>query len=254
LRQIRQKGVNMTSPDRNLEPPAGEREAAESDTPLPERVYAPASERVPKEPVPGHRDMVEHPDTDTPERQAAAEDPSLTTSIGAEPPFARVARPGSAQPTTPTPIATPYASAATNPALESVWPDDRQTSGWQRGGSWAWLLVPIGVAFGVWLYVRRRREQNKPINRLRRQARHTAAEIRERVPDRDELIQPAMGLMAAAASTGVMALRQAQRQRALKRATAAMSEVEWQKRLNELKRRWNPSRLELEKISISRNR
>ena len=116
--------------------------------------------------------MVEHPDADTPERQAAAEDPSATASVGgAEAPFARVARPSSAQATTPTPIATPYASAAANPALESVWPDDRQPSGWQRGGSLAWLLVPIGVAFGVWLYVRRRREQNKPINRLRRQAR-----------------------------------------------------------------------------------
>ena len=199
--------------------------------------------------------MVEHPDTDTPERQAAADDPSTAAPVGAaEPPFARVARPGSAQATTPTPIATPYASAATNPALESVWPDDRQTSVWQRGGSWAWLLVPIGVGLGVWLFVRRRREQNKPINRLRRQAQHTAAEIRERVPNRDELIQPAMGLLAAAASTGVMAWRQAQRQRAVKRAGTAISEVEWEKRLNALKKRWNPGRLELEKISISRHR
>jgi hypothetical protein len=280
----------MTSPaDRNLDPPAGEkevvdrlppsergqdeartevthqtgssrpltseeREAAEQDAPLPERVYAPASERVPKEPVPGHRDMVEHTDTHTPERQAAADDPSATASVGAEPPVARVARPGSGPATTPTPVATPYASAATNPALESVWSDDRQPSVWQRGGSWAWLLVPVGVAFGVWLYVRRRREQNKPINRLRRQARLTAAEIRDRVPDRDELIQPAMGLLAAAASTGVVAWRQAQRQRAVKRASAAISEVEWQRRLNALKERWNPGRLELEKISISRNR
>ena len=63
-----------------------------------------------------------------------------------------------------------------------------------------------------------------------------------------------MGLLAAAASTRVMAWRLAQRQRALKRASTAISEVEWQKRLNELKKRWNPGRLELEKISISRHR
>ena len=52
----REKGVNMTSPaDRNLDPPAGEKEvrvgvkgeAAENDTPLPERVYAPASSAYP---------------------------------------------------------------------------------------------------------------------------------------------------------------------------------------------------------------
>src|SRR6476659_5770222 len=47
-----------------------ERKAADRDTPAGERVYAPASERVPVDPVPGHRDMVEHPDTHTPEREA----------------------------------------------------------------------------------------------------------------------------------------------------------------------------------------
>src|SRR5437870_1876681 len=58
-----------------------ERRAADHDTPVGERVYAPASERVPREPVPGHRDFVEHPDTHTPERQAVAggeEEPSFT--------------------------------------------------------------------------------------------------------------------------------------------------------------------------------
>src|SRR5919199_503615 len=49
-----------------------EQEAAEHDMPRGERVYAPASERVPKPPVPGHRDLVQHPDEATPERQAVS--------------------------------------------------------------------------------------------------------------------------------------------------------------------------------------
>src|SRR5689334_10806593 len=44
-----------------------ERKAAEHDVPLGERVYAPASERVPKDPVPGHREMIAHTDPHTPE-------------------------------------------------------------------------------------------------------------------------------------------------------------------------------------------
>src|SRR5918911_292551 len=51
---------------------ADERHAAEYDQPRAERVYAPASERVPKEPVPGHRDFIEHTDPATPERQSVA--------------------------------------------------------------------------------------------------------------------------------------------------------------------------------------
>src|SRR5690242_18268794 len=58
-----------------------EQQAAEHDTPRGERVYAPASERVPVSAVPGHRDMVDHPDTGTPERQAAGwTEPSSTWS------------------------------------------------------------------------------------------------------------------------------------------------------------------------------
>jgi hypothetical protein len=239
----------MTSPsESNLDRPPGD-----DETTVGERVYAPASERVPKEPVPGHRDMVEHPDTDTPERQAAADDPSMPAGASSEPPFARVARPSTTAQPTVTPTPTPYTSAVSNPAFDSPWPEQREKSIWQRAASFGWLVLPACAAVGVFVYVRRRREQNKPINRLRRQAQQTASELRGRVPDAAELIQPAMGVLAAMLSTGVMVGRQVQRQRALKRASQAVSDADWQKRLNALKERWNPGRVELEKISISRH-
>jgi hypothetical protein len=248
-----------------------EREAAERDVPLRDRVYAPASERVPKEPVPGHREMVEQTDPATPERQAATSEHGGTTSsiapsassVPIEPPFARVPRPSTA-PTgtiTPTPTPTPYASPTSNPAFQSTWDTGETSRGWlpRNMGSLGWLVVPACAAFGVWLWMRRRREENKPINRLRRQARHTAAEIRDHVPNGTDLAQPALGVLAAIVSTSVMIWRQMQRQRpgrALKRAghhASKLSDADWQKRLNALKERWHPGRLELEKISISRH-
>lgn len=47
-----------------------EREAAERDHPPGERVYAPASERVPRDPIPGHAEIVSEIDESTPERRA----------------------------------------------------------------------------------------------------------------------------------------------------------------------------------------
>jgi len=47
-----------------------EREAAARDPGVAPRVYAPASERVPKPPAPGHEDLAGQVDEDTPERQA----------------------------------------------------------------------------------------------------------------------------------------------------------------------------------------
>ena len=41
--------------------------------------------------------------------------------------------------------------------------------------------------------------------------------------------------------------------KAVTRAAEAVSDVDWQKRLTTLKKRWDPSRLELEKISLSRH-
>jgi hypothetical protein len=157
-----------------------------------------------------------------------------------------------------TPVPTPYASPTSNPAFSSSSPwhtNTEQRPMWQRGTSMLWLLAPISAGVGIWMYMRWRAEQNKPINRLRRQARHTAAEIRDHVPSGDDLMQPAMGMLAAMLSTGVMIARQMQQQRgkAMKRGAAAMSDADLQKRLHALKERWNPGRLELEKVSISRH-
>ena len=94
---------------------ADERHAAETDTPLAERVYAPASERVPKEPVAGHRTFVEHPDDSTPERQAVAE--------AEEPSFTRVDRPSSVETQrswSPPPMSSPYSSNTYYPAYEAA--------------------------------------------------------------------------------------------------------------------------------------
>ena len=151
-----------------------ERRAADHDTPVGERVYAPASERVPREPVPGHRDFVEHPDTHTPERQAVAGGEE-------EPSFTRVPRP------------------STLPDEENV---TTNVTTWNnaapaRGNSWVPVAVGWAVGCGTcagvagWMWWRWQRERNKPINRIRRQARQTAYEIRERMPDcRVEVLIP----------------------------------------------------------------
>jgi hypothetical protein len=220
-----------------------ERKAADRDAPLAARVYAPASERVPKEPVPGHRDFIQHTDTHTPEREAVTQMPESSS----EPTFARVSRP-SVTPSFETPV---------------TGRERRRTMFIGMGASW-FTAVCCGV--GAWLFMRRRQERNKPINRLRRQALQAASEIRDLVPRKKEALQPAMGLTAAMLSALVVLWRQAQfrsrsatrsgRQRAAKatrHASHAVSDVDWQKRLMTLKERWDPRRLELEKISISRH-
>jgi hypothetical protein len=58
-----------TEPSRPLT--AEERRAAEAARPAGERVYAPASERVPRAPALGHRDLAGQVDPTTPERRAA---------------------------------------------------------------------------------------------------------------------------------------------------------------------------------------
>jgi hypothetical protein len=160
--------------------------------------------------------------------------------------------------TVPTPVPTPYASATSNPAF-SDWDSGTSQRGFRDKLPFAGLgglIVPAAIAFGVWWYLRRRREQNKPINRLRRQAAHTAAEIREHVPSGDELTQPIVGVVAALASTALMVWRQMRQQRAsrmMRRAGATISDADWQKRLSDLKERWHPGRVELEKFQISRH-
>src|SRR5512138_3523998 len=77
----------LTDRTRNMASGNVEPKPEDRAEPLPERVYAPASERVPKEPVEGHRQVIEHPDPSTPERAAAGAGQT-------EPSFARVSRPG----------------------------------------------------------------------------------------------------------------------------------------------------------------
>ncbi|MBV9547215.1 MAG: hypothetical protein JOY61_22830 [Chloroflexi bacterium] len=270
-----------------------EKEAAEHDRPVGERVYAPASERVPKEPVPGHRDVVQSTDTDTPERHAAEElteedaphggaiaadapgsypDAGPSAGLGSSqlsgsytasgsasssgPGFARGSRPMSSS-TADTPTPSPYASAETNPGY--VMPDNWDTESppwWKRA---MWLIPPACIAVGVFLYLRWQRERNKPINRIRRQAdraRKAAVDLRGRVPDTSDVAQPSVGLVAALASTALVLwrrMRSDKRQKQAKQARETISEADWQKRLLKLKERWTPGRLELEKISISKH-
>jgi len=94
--------------------------------------------------------------------------------------------------------------------------------GWAVG-----LGMCAGV--GIWLWMRWQRERNKPINRIRRQARQTAGELRdrtrqtadelrERMPSTDEAAVPAVGL-----STAVLPILVWAWQRS--RARSAQSEV-----------------------------
>lgn len=245
-----------------------EREAAARDVPRPERVYAPASARVPKEPLPGHRDVVEHADTETPERQQAGGQSDDADDASGEPPFTRVTRPSQASAdTTPTP--SPYASSETNPGYAQVESSDATSRPYQAdsadqggwgvpGGRWSFgsLALLAAAGLGVWLFVRWQRERNRPVNRLRRQARQAAARLRERVPSTDDVDPPLLGLLAGLASAALVILRRLQGQTAagtVKQTSQSISDADWQTRLAQLKERWSPRRLELEKVSISRH-
>jgi hypothetical protein len=198
-----------------------ERKAADRDASTAgERVYAPASERVPKT-VAGYRDVVENTDTATPERQAAGPG---NTSGGAgqwpqahEPSFTRVTRPSDGGDTT----------GSSTGDLESDWnsPSSRWMSN-MSGGSLVpigagWLGVSICAGIGVWLWLRWQRERNKPINRLRRQARQTASQARERamalrdqMPELpDEARRPAMGVGSALLTLALVLWQQSQARR-----------------------------------------
>jgi hypothetical protein len=160
-----------------------EQEAAEHDVPRGERVYAPASERVPKPPVPGHRDLVEHPDEATAERQAAS-GPSDGT-VRRSPNRRRVR--------------VPLGSAVRDE-------DEATTPEWSTVGlAWAGLFA-LGAA-GTWLFLRWQRERDRPVNRVRRQARWAADEIRERVPTSADDSTTAVGAAAALLSAGLLMWR-----------------------------------------------
>jgi hypothetical protein len=172
-------------------------------------------------------------------------------SPNGEPSFTRVARPMTS-PTVPT-----YDDSAWNSGAAA------------RGGlpfGVGWVMLGVGGGLGGWLLLRWRRQRNKPINRLRRQAKQAANELRDRVPSAEEAVRPAAGLTTALLSIAVILWQQAQARsrqadkvisrqakKASKRGAHAASDLDMQKRLSTLKKRWNPSRLELEKISISRH-
>lgn len=255
-----------------------EKKIADRDTPVAERVYAPASERVPKT-VPGHLDVVQHIDNDTPERQAISHDttpgssPATSTSTNSmtepmsEPTFTRVARPSQDpgyQPDSGTSFEVPYEPETSR----RMW------------------LVPAGIGWGsvvvcgigVWLFMRWRRERNRPIHRFRRQARRTAAQARDaasqlrgRMGDiefPDEAGRPAVGVgtglltlalllwqRSQSSHTDVQSRSRDARGRAEKmrrRAAQTVSDTDWQNRLQQLKDRWTPGRIALERKSIPR--
>jgi hypothetical protein len=160
-----------------------EKEAAEHDVPRGERVYAPASERVAKPPVPGHRDLVTHTDEATPERQAVSGPDDGT--VGRSPSQRRVR--------------VPLGSAARE--------EEGTTTDQLFGFGLAWFgLFTLG-ALAAWLYLRWQRERNRPVNRLRRQAQSAADEIRERVPGSPDAPTTAIGLAAALLSSGLVLWR-----------------------------------------------
>jgi hypothetical protein len=262
-----------------------ERKSADRDTPVSERVYAPASERVPKT-VEGHRDVIEHPDNSTPERQAVSQtsatqwSPQSTDSssawsqqsTGTEPSFTRVPRPSG--------------NGSPQNDYQTDW--SNQTNRWMSNASGGtmlpfgigWLSLAVCGGVGVWLWMRWQRERNKPINRIRRQARDTASQafatasqararasaIYDDIPD--EAVRPAMGLGTALLSLAVVLWQQSQSRsradearsrargashratKAGRRAADSLSDLDWQQRLMALRELWNPGRLELEKVSL----
>jgi hypothetical protein len=245
-----------------------ERKAADrSNATAGERVYAPASERVPKT-VPDYGDVVTHTDTATPERQAANPQTGQWPQAS-EPSFTRVPRPSDTGDTV----------GSTSGDMESSW-SGQPTNRWMSNVSGSslmpfgmgWLGVSICAGIGVWLWMRWQRERNKPINRLRRQARQAAALARERMPDMpeipDEATRPALGLGTVLLSIAVLLWQQSQsrsraeeaRGRAQKaskqaskkgrKAVEAVSDIDWQQRLMQLRDFWNANRIEMERVSL----
>jgi hypothetical protein len=204
-----------------------EKEAAEHDVPRGERVYAPASERVPKPPVPGHRDLVAHPDEATPERQAVS---GPTDGTLRHSPSRRRVR-------------VPLGSAARE--------EEDATTRQLFTFSLTWFGLFVLGAVGMWLYLRWQRERNRPVNRLRRQARWAADEIRERVPGSPDASTTAMGLAAALLSTALVVWRRLRGSQDEDDEAEAAEQKQWQKRLTVMSQRL-PRKVEAEaKFSVS---
>jgi hypothetical protein len=127
---------------------ADEQQAAQDEAPRAERVYAPASERVPRTPHPGHVDLVARADPATAERRAVA--PADRT----DPRWRRSPREGERR------------SGATSP-------DGAMLRGLVFGAALG--VVTLGIIVVLRAFLDRRREQRSPRARLRRQAGRTMA-------------------------------------------------------------------------------
>jgi hypothetical protein len=193
-----------------------ERKVADRDTPPGERVYAPASERVPRT-VAGYRDVVENVDAATPERQAAGQAPSVSSGGPAfeEPSFTRVPRPGGM------PSDVDGGNGGASEWQQTNWMSNSYSSSARLlPMGIGWLTVGVCGGLGIWLWMRWQRERNRPINRIRRQARQTAsqarqtaAELRERMPDLEfpeDATRPAVGLGTALLSAALLWWQQSQ--------------------------------------------
>jgi hypothetical protein len=235
----------MTSPENR---PETQGNMTEPTAPVAEPVYAPASERVPKT-VPDYGDVVSRTDTGTAERQATASEPSFT----------RVPRPNgdTAEPAWDT--------------SQDAWMTD---SGGMQPKRFVWAPLIITGGIGIWLWMRWRRERNRPINRLRRQARQAAGQarqrayaLREQMPDLPEFPyearRPAIGLGTAMLPLALLVWQRSQShsrteeasrqtQKAGKRAAEKISDSDWMARLQQLKDDWTARRVEIEKVKITR--
>jgi hypothetical protein len=182
-----------------------------------ERVYAPASERVPKT-VSSYGDVVSQTDAATPERQAVSQVAGASNAEASpsssshwpeakEPSFTRVPRP---------------ANGGTTGTTDGPYEERRPPNRWMSSMSsssmlpfgMGWLGFAVSAGIGAWLWMRWRRERNKPINRLRRQARQAAAMARERMPEMpdfpDDAARPAVGLGTAMLSLALLLWQQSQ--------------------------------------------
>jgi hypothetical protein len=212
-----------------------EEHASEHDTSPGERVYAPAEARVAKPPVSGHRDLIEHPDARTPERRAAGWTDESPEGV------VRTTR-GRRR------VRIPLGSSAREQESDTL----REFAG--VGVAWGGLFVCGAV--GMWLYLRWQQARNRPVNRLRRQARWAASEVRERLPETPEGSPVAVSAAAALVSTGLVIWRRLhtdddQRpehyaRRANRYAARAMREVRPERMPRHVERRvdatWQPRR------------
>jgi hypothetical protein len=126
-----------------------------------------------------------------------------------------------------------------------------------------WMTLAICGGVGVWLWMRWQRERNRPINRLRRQARVTASQARQRALELREQMpalpyeagRPALGMGTLLVPMTVLLVRwlrarQQEEIRLRELAASKTADMDWQGRLTQLREWWTPLRIELEKGTL----